>query len=70
MSRIVWFPLLILEQLVKNEIINSLPVLMLANKQDVAGALKLHDIKTIFNKIAQNLGATDSKVMEISALNG
>ena len=60
----------LIEKLVNNEIITSLPVLMLANKQDVPGALKIHDIKTIFNKIAQNLGATDSKALEISALNG
>ena len=43
---------------------------MLANKQDVPGALKVFEIKEIFNPIAMNLGARDSKVLSISALKG
>lgn len=43
---------------------------MLANKQDVEGALKVHEIKEIFNPIASNLGARDSKVLSVSALRG
>jgi ADP-ribosylation factor related protein 1 len=43
---------------------------MLANKQDVTGALKVFEIKEIFNPIAVDLGARDSKVMSVSALSG
>jgi ADP-ribosylation factor related protein 1 len=53
---------------------------MLANKQDVPGALKVFEIKEIFNPIAVDLGARyiekincgfrDSKVMSVSALSG
>jgi ADP-ribosylation factor related protein 1 len=43
---------------------------MLANKQDVQGALKVFEIKEIFNPIAVDLGARDSKVMSVSALSG
>lgn len=49
----------------------GVPVLMLANKQDVAGrAMTVEDIKTIFNKLAQQLDARDSRVIPVSALNG
>lgn len=43
---------------------------MLANKQDDAAAIKVHDIKELFNPIAVKLGARDSKVLPISALAG
>ncbi|KAG0292051.1 ADP-ribosylation factor protein 3, partial [Dissophora globulifera] len=48
----------------------GVPVLMLANKQDVPTALKLEQIKEIFNQIAERLGARDSRVLPISALEG
>ena len=72
-----------LEKVVQNEIIEGIPILMLANKQDLPGlvlivavskidlgALKLHDIKDIFNQIAIRLEARDSRVLCVSALNG
>ncbi len=43
---------------------------MLANKQDVPGALSVPEIQEIFNKIAEVLEARDSKVLPISALTG
>ena len=43
---------------------------MLANKQDMPGALVVPDIQSIFNKIAELLSARDSKVLPISALEG
>ncbi|TPX33024.1 hypothetical protein SmJEL517_g04028 [Synchytrium microbalum] len=58
------------ERVVTNDIIEGIPVLMLANKQDVPDALKVHEIKEIFNHIAVKLGARDSKVLAISALQG
>lgn len=45
-------------------------MLMLANKQDVEDALKVEEIKEVFNKIALKLGARDSRVLPISALEG
>lgn len=59
-----------MEKVVQNEIIEGIPILMLANKQDLPGALKLHDIKDIFNQIAIRLEARDSRVLCVSALNG
>lgn len=56
--------------LIQNEITHGIPVLMLANKQDVVGCLKLHEIKEIFNKIAVKLEARDSTVLAVSAITG
>ncbi|KAJ3303768.1 ADP-ribosylation factor protein 3 [Kappamyces sp. JEL0829] len=66
------------EQVIQNDATQDVPVLMLANKQDVpgraagsdAGALKLHEIKEVFNKIAVRLEARDSRVLLVSALTG
>jgi ADP-ribosylation factor related protein 1 len=60
----------ILEKVIRNDIVEGVPVLMVANKQDVSGALKLHEIKEIFNQIALQLEARDSKVLCVSALTG
>jgi ADP-ribosylation factor related protein 1 len=43
---------------------------MLANKSDQPGALSEVEIKESFNQVAMRLGARDSKVMTISALQG
>ncbi|KAF9425365.1 ADP-ribosylation factor protein 3 [Entomortierella beljakovae] len=59
-----------LEQVILDDNVEGVPVLMLANKQDVPTALRLEEIKEIFNKIAVRLGARDSKVLPISALEG
>ncbi|KAJ3213438.1 ADP-ribosylation factor protein 3, partial [Clydaea vesicula] len=58
------------ENVITNDSVEGVPVLMLANKQDIEGSLKVHDIKEIFNPIAVKLGARDSKVMPVSALRG
>ncbi|KAI9142659.1 hypothetical protein BKA69DRAFT_1021222, partial [Paraphysoderma sedebokerense] len=56
--------------LVTNDEIEGVPILMLANKQDQPNAMKVEDIKEIFNQIASRLGARDSKVLPCSALSG
>jgi ADP-ribosylation factor related protein 1 len=43
---------------------------MAANKQDLEGSLKVEEIKEIFNPIAVKLGAQDSRVLPISAIDG
>ncbi|KAG0039086.1 ADP-ribosylation factor protein 3 [Podila clonocystis] len=59
-----------LEKVIMDDTVEGIPVLMLANKQDVPTALKLESIKEIFNQIAERLGARDSRVLPISALEG
>ncbi|KAJ1993411.1 ADP-ribosylation factor protein 3 [Dimargaris cristalligena] len=48
----------------------GVPVLMLANKQDLPVAMPVEEIKETFNKIAYGLGARESKVLPVSALAG
>ncbi|CAH1760100.1 10007_t:CDS:2 [Entrophospora sp. SA101] len=60
----------IFEKIITNDEVEGVPVLMLANKQDIPNALKVEEIKEIFNKIALKLGARDSRVLPISALEG
>ncbi|KAK9467114.1 ADP-ribosylation factor family-domain-containing protein [Lipomyces arxii] len=59
-----------LRTVVMHQDTEGIPVLMLANKQDRDDSLEVEDIKEIFNKIAEHLGARDSRVLPISALKG
>ncbi|OBZ89559.1 ADP-ribosylation factor-like protein 3 [Choanephora cucurbitarum] len=58
------------EKMITNDAVEGVPILMLANKQDVSGALKVEEVKEVFNKIAMKLGARDSRVLSVSALEG
>lgn len=59
-----------LRSVVMEEEVEGVPVLMLANKQDRPDSLEVQDIKQIFNRLAEHLGARDSRVLPISALTG
>lgn len=59
-----------LQKIISTEVMVSTPVLMLANKQDRDECLEVEDIKEIFNKIAETMGARDSRVLPISAIDG
>lgn len=50
--------------------LESIPILMLANKQDRDDRMEIQDIKEIFNQIAEHLSARDSRVLPVSALSG
>ena len=56
--------------MITNDAVEGVPVLMLANKQDIPGALRVEEVKEVFNKIAVKLGARDSRVLPVSALEG
>ncbi|CAG8542311.1 12172_t:CDS:2 [Ambispora gerdemannii] len=58
------------ERIITSDMTEGIPILMLANKQDVPDSLKVEEIKEIFNKISLRLGARDSRVLAISALEG
>ena len=64
------FKTIISESVLLSDKIEGLPVLMLANKQDLPSAMSVAEIQTIFNRIAELLSARDSKVLAISALDG
>ncbi|KAJ3191922.1 ADP-ribosylation factor protein 1 [Irineochytrium annulatum] len=59
-----------LESVVSNELIEGVPVLILANKTDVDGALRVAQVKENLNTIISRLDARDSKVLAVSALRG
>ncbi|KAI9226576.1 MAG: ADP-ribosylation factor family-domain-containing protein [Piptocephalis tieghemiana] len=58
------------EEIVGADEVEGVPVLMLANKQDLPQAQKVEDIKEVFNKIAERLDAQDSRALPVSALSG
>ncbi|KAJ1980545.1 ADP-ribosylation factor protein 3 [Dimargaris verticillata] len=58
------------EKIMMRDEVEGVPVLMLANKQDLPAAMAVEEIKETFNKIASGLGARDSKAMPVSALAG
>lgn len=59
-----------LDNIVNDEILEGVPILMLANKQDMEDRMEVEDIKEVFNKIAEKMSARDSRVLPISALEG
>lgn len=53
-----------------NENLAGIPLLILANKQDIPDCMGVRDVKPIFNQNAHLIGRRDFMVMPISALNG
>lgn len=47
-----------------------MPLLVLANKQDVPDCMGVREVKPIFNQNAHLIGRRDCMVMPVSALNG
>src|SRR5271170_7824135 len=59
------------ESIISHQDTADIPVLMLANKQDLPNSLKVEEIQQAgFTRIAEALSARDSKVLPISALTG
>jgi ADP-ribosylation factor related protein 1 len=58
------------DRVVASDHVEGVPVVMLANKQDVEGARQVEAIKEVFNKIAERMDAQDSTVLAVSALSG
>ncbi|KAJ3336033.1 hypothetical protein HDU93_003844, partial [Gonapodya sp. JEL0774] len=57
--------------LLSSDLTLSVPVVMLANKQDLPTALKVHELKERFvNRMAQRMGARESNVLGVSAIEG
>ncbi|KAI3659475.1 hypothetical protein MP638_004537 [Amoeboaphelidium occidentale] len=61
----------VFENVISSSSTEGVPVIMLANKQDIVDkALRVEQIKEAFNPLAAKLDARDSKVMPVSALTG
>uniref|UniRef100_A0A8C5DDI8 ADP-ribosylation factor-related protein 1 n=1 Tax=Gouania willdenowi TaxID=441366 RepID=A0A8C5DDI8_GOUWI len=58
------------EKMISSEALESVPLLVLANKQDVPNCLSVPDIKTAFSDCASKIGKRDCLVQPCSALTG
>ena len=58
------------EAMIRHHGLDGVPLLVLANKMDVVGAMSIREIKTVFNESAHLLGSRDCKVSSVSALTG
>ncbi|TGZ79857.1 ARF/SAR superfamily [Ascodesmis nigricans] len=59
-----------LREVIENEETEGVPVLVLANKQDCEESLEIAELKEVVNPVVVQLGARDSRVLPVSALEG
>uniref|UniRef100_A0A3Q3EG32 ADP-ribosylation factor-related protein 1 n=1 Tax=Labrus bergylta TaxID=56723 RepID=A0A3Q3EG32_9LABR len=58
------------EKMISSEVLEGVPLLVLANKQDVPNCLSVPDIKTAFSDSAPKIGKRDCLVQPCTALTG
>ncbi|XP_021943279.1 ADP-ribosylation factor-related protein 1 [Folsomia candida] len=58
------------DKMVRNELLSKVPLLVLANKQDLPECMGVREVKPIFNQSAHLIGSRDCMVMPVSALTG
>lgn len=56
--------------MISDSLLEGVPVLVLANKQDKMDCFTVPQVKEIFNQSARHVGARDCKVEPVSAVNG
>lgn len=56
--------------MISSETLKGVPLLVLANKQDIPDCMGVRDVKPIFNQSAHLIGRRDCMVMPVSALTG
>lgn len=56
--------------MIASENLIGVPLLVLANKQDIVDCMGVREVKPIFKKNAHMIGRRDCMVMPVSALNG
>lgn len=61
---------LISDKMIANKNLAGVPLLVLANKQDIPHCMGVREVKPIFDKNAHLIGQRDCMVMPVSALNG
>ncbi|KAJ8913852.1 hypothetical protein NQ315_003761 [Exocentrus adspersus] len=60
----------IFDKMIASESLQGIPLLVLANKQDIPECMGVREVKPIFNKNAHLIGKRDCMVMPVSALTG
>ncbi|XP_068629921.1 ADP-ribosylation factor-related protein 1 isoform X2 [Battus philenor] len=58
------------DKMIASEHLSGVPLLVLANKQDIPDCMGVHTVKPIFNQNAHLIGARDIMLMATSALTG
>lgn len=58
------------DRVISSESLAGVPLLVLANKQDVAECMGVREVKPVFNRNAHLIGRRDCMVMPVSALTG
>ena len=56
--------------MIASELLKGVPLLVLANKQDLQDSMGVREVKPIFNQNAHLIGQRDCMVMPVSALTG
>lgn len=56
--------------MISSEHLKGIPLLVLANKQDIPDCMGVHTVKPIFNQNAHLIGSRDIMLMAVSALTG
>jgi len=56
--------------MIQSELLKGVPLLVLANKQDLPDCMGVREVKPIFNENAHLIGQRDCMVMPVSALTG
>jgi signal recognition particle receptor subunit beta len=58
------------DKMIRNTQLESLPLLLACNKQDLDDCMKVQDIKKVFNKSSEYIGLRNCMATATSALNG
>ncbi|XP_038056694.1 ADP-ribosylation factor-related protein 1-like [Patiria miniata] len=58
------------DEMLSSEALHGVPLLVLANKQDLQDVLHVSDIKAEFNKSSSSIGRRDCHIQPVSALTG
>lgn len=66
----LFFSRFVPDRMIASEHLSGVPLLVLANKQDIPDCMGVHTVKPIFNQNAHLIGARDIMLMAISALTG
>ncbi|XP_042241775.1 ADP-ribosylation factor-related protein 1-like [Homarus americanus] len=58
------------DRMISSENLSGVPLLVLANKQDIPECMGVREVKPVFNQSADLIGRRDCMVMPVSALTG
>lgn len=60
----------VFNEIIKNDHLSGMPLLLLANKQDLPECMGVREIKPVFQHTGHLIGRRDCLVMPVSALTG